>query len=33
VSWAIPGAGASGWASLRGLGAAYQVHNRIRRAS
>jgi CelD/BcsL family acetyltransferase involved in cellulose biosynthesis len=33
VSWAIPDAGASGWASLRGLGAAYQVHNRIRRAS
>jgi CelD/BcsL family acetyltransferase involved in cellulose biosynthesis len=33
VSYAAPSAGATGWASLRGLGAAYQVHNRLRKAS
>jgi CelD/BcsL family acetyltransferase involved in cellulose biosynthesis len=33
VSYAIPSAGATGWASTRALEAAYQVHNRLRRAS
>jgi CelD/BcsL family acetyltransferase involved in cellulose biosynthesis len=33
VSYAVPSAGASGWASMRGLEAAYQVHNRLRKAS
>jgi CelD/BcsL family acetyltransferase involved in cellulose biosynthesis len=33
MSYAIPTAGASGWAAMRGLEAAYQVHNRLRRAS
>jgi hypothetical protein len=32
VSWAIPAAGAAGWASARGVEAALQVHNR-RKAS
>jgi CelD/BcsL family acetyltransferase involved in cellulose biosynthesis len=33
VSWAIPAAGAAGWASARGVEAALQVHNLTRRAS
>jgi CelD/BcsL family acetyltransferase involved in cellulose biosynthesis len=33
VSYAIPTTGASGWASARGVEAAFQVHNRLRRAS
>jgi CelD/BcsL family acetyltransferase involved in cellulose biosynthesis len=33
VSYAIPTSGATGWASARGVEAAFQVHNRLRRAS
>jgi CelD/BcsL family acetyltransferase involved in cellulose biosynthesis len=33
VSYAIPTSGATGWASARGVQAAFQVHNRLRRAS
>lgn len=33
VSYAIPTAGATGWASVRGVEAAFQVHNRLRRAA
>jgi CelD/BcsL family acetyltransferase involved in cellulose biosynthesis len=33
VSYAIPAASATGWASARGVEAAFQVHNRLRRAS
>lgn len=33
ASWAIPTAGPAGWASLRGVEAALQIHNRARRAS
>ena len=33
VSYAIPTAGATGWASARGVEAAFQVHNRLRRAA
>lgn len=33
VSYAIPSAGATGWASARGVEAAFQVHNRLRKAS
>lgn len=33
VSYAIPNVGAAGWASMRGVEAAFQVHNRLRRAS
>jgi CelD/BcsL family acetyltransferase involved in cellulose biosynthesis len=32
-SWAIPAGGAAGWASMRGIEAALQIHNRARRAS
>jgi hypothetical protein len=33
VSYAIPAAGTAGWASVRGVEAALQIHNRTRRAS
>jgi len=33
VSYAIPAASATGWASARGVEAAFQLHNRLRRAS
>jgi CelD/BcsL family acetyltransferase involved in cellulose biosynthesis len=33
VSYAVPAAGAAGWASARGVEAALQIHNRTRRAS
>jgi CelD/BcsL family acetyltransferase involved in cellulose biosynthesis len=33
ISYAIPSRRASGWASMRGVEAAFQVHNRLRKAS